>query len=181
MQTSIKKKGDMISNWFKEILDQFVTQEMCNEAVQRNPWMLEFVPDQYKTQEMCNEVVQNDPWVLKHVPDQFVTQEMCNEAVKSEPDPEMLEFVPDQYKTQEMCNEAIQSEPEILEFVPDYFVTQEMEEFIDDDELITWYKQRKAQKAQIKEELMPVAWHPDRWWDWCVPEDEKKELENIFT
>ena len=24
---------------------------------------------------------------------------------------------------------------------------------------------------------MPVAWHPDRWWNWCVPEDEKKELE----
>ena len=54
------------------------------------------------------------------------------------------------------------------------------EEF-DDDVFITGYKQRKAQKAQIKEELMPVAWHPDRWWNWCVPEDEKKELQNIFT
>ena len=45
------------------------------------------------------------------------------------------------------------------------FVTlQEMEKF-DDDEVIEWYKgykQRKAQKAQIKEELMPVAWHPDQ-------------------
>ena len=31
------------------------------------------------------------------------------------------------------------------------------------DELITYcsdYKQRKAQKAQIKKELMPIAWHP---------------------
>ena len=52
------------------------------------------------------------------------------------------------------------------------------EEF--DDVLITWsdaYIKRKAQKAKIKVELMPVAWHPDRWWDWCVPEHEKKELE----
>ena len=34
----------------------------------------------------------------------------------------------------------------------------------DDDELITWrdaYIKRKTQKAQIKEELIPVAWHPD--------------------
>ena len=21
---------------------------------------------------------------------------------------------------------------------------------------------------------MHVAWHPDRWWDWCMSEDEKK-------
>ena len=71
-------------------------------------------------------------------------------------------------------------------FVPDQFVTQKMwhEDFDDDDVLITWrdaYIKRKAQKAKIKEELMPVAWHPDRWWNWCVPEDEKKELEIYFA
>ena len=22
---------------------------------------------------------------------------------------------------------------------------------------------------------MPVAWYPDRWWDWCMSEDEKKK------
>ena len=109
---------------------------------------------------MCNEAVQSDPRVLEHVPDQFVTQEMCNEAV--EKSPEFLMFVPDW-------------------FVPDCFETlQEMcnEDF--DDALITWrdaYIKRKTQKAKIKEELMPVAWHPDRWWNWCVPEDEKKEQE----
>ena len=135
------------------------------------------------TQEMWNEEVQRAPWRLKLVPAQFVTQEMCNEAIQSVP--WMLEYVPDQYKTQEMCNEAVQSEPEVLEYVPDWFVTlQKMwyEEF--DDVLITWrdaYIKRKAQKAKIKEELMPVAWHPDRWWNWCVPEHEKKELEIYFA
>ena len=28
---------------------------------------------------------------------------------------------------------------------------------------------------------MLVAWHSTRWWDWCVPEDEKKEVEQCFT
>ena len=84
---------------------------------------------------------------------------MCNEAVENSS--WMLEHVPDQYKTQEMCNEAVKKSPCAL-----------------------WYKgyeQRKAQKAKIKEELMPVAWHPDRWWNWCVTEDEKKELEIYFA
>ena len=24
---------------------------------------------------------------------------------------------------------------------------------------------------------MPVAWHPDRWWGWCMSEDEEKEID----
>ena len=27
---------------------------------------------------------------------------------------------------------------------------------------------------------MSVAWHPNRWWTFCVPEDEKKKIESIF-
>ena len=27
---------------------------------------------------------------------------------------------------------------------------------------------------------MSVAWHPNRWWTFCVPEDKKKEIESIF-
>ena len=27
---------------------------------------------------------------------------------------------------------------------------------------------------------MAIAWHPSPWWDWCLPEDEKKEIETIF-
>ena len=36
------------------------------------------------------------------------------------------------------------------------------------------YKDRKAQKAEIKEELLPVAWHPSHVIDWCFSEDEKQ-------
>ena len=37
-----------------------------------------------------------------------------------------------------------------------------------EDEFFEWYngyEKRKAQKAKIKDELMPIAWHPSRWWD----------------
>ena len=38
------------------------------------------------------------------------------------------------------------------------------------------FKQHKAFKKEVSKELIPVAWHPTSWWDWCVPEDKK----NIF-
>ena len=27
---------------------------------------------------------------------------------------------------------------------------------------------------------MPIAWHPNRSWNWCVSEDEKKEIDPMF-
>ena len=69
-------------------------------------------------------------------------------------------------------------------FVPDWFATQQqLKTWHDDDKycnyhgLIKWYdgyKKRKAQKLKIKEGLMRIAWNPSRWWDWCVPKDEKQ-------
>ena len=35
-------------------------------------------------------------------------------------------------------------------------------------------KQRKVFKKCISKKLMPVAWHPKGWWDWCMSEDQKK-------
>ena len=48
--------------------------------------------------------------------------------------------------------------------------------YYDDDILIEWcegHKKRNAQKASLKEELLPIAWHPDPVMDWCMAEDEK--------
>ena len=33
---------------------------------------------------------------------------------------------------------------------------------------------------KISKELMPIAWHPKRWWNFSISEDEKK-IEPIFT
>ena len=55
--------------------------------------------------------------------------------------------------------------------------------YCDDDKIVKWYEghqKRKAQKAKIKDELMPIAWYPSRWWDWCVPEDKRKETEILW-
>ena len=132
---------------------------------------------------MGNELMCARPAAFFLVPDRFKTQEICIKA--AEADPWQLHSVLDDFKTQEMCDRVVRHDPLSLQFVPDWFVTQQRVKLRHDDNdhcnnegLINWYngcKKRKAQKAKIKDELMPIAWHLSRWWDWCVPEDEKKD------
>ena len=42
------------------------------------------------------------------------------------------------------------------------------------------FKKRKELKKDLSEVLMAVAWHPHRWWDGCMSEDEKKEINPMF-
>ena len=36
------------------------------------------------------------------------------------------------------------------------------------------------QLKKISEELMPIAWHPKRWRNFYMSEDEEKEIKPIF-
>ena len=119
----------------------------------------------------------------RYVPDHLSTQKMCEEIIHVRL--KYLFLIPDCFKTQEMCIRALKVDPWQLNNVPNWFVVlQKMwyEDFNDSHYLIRWhnaYQKRKAQKAQIKKELMPISWHPSRWWDWCVPNDEKQETEKM--
>ena len=49
--------------------------------------------------------------------------------------------------------------------------------------LLAWhtkFEKRKALKKELNEELMSAAWHPNRRWDWCISEDEKREIDPMF-
>ena len=89
-----------------------------------------------------------------------------------------------------MCDKVAKDDPYSLQYVPDWFVTQQQIDVWDDDdcayndyliERYDSYKKRKGQKAQIKKELMPITWHPSRYWDWCMSEDEKKKPEKLWA
>ena len=161
---------------------------MCIEAVEHNPYTLDHVSDHFKTQEMCNEAVRREPWFLDIIPDCFKTQGMCIKAV--EVDPWQLHYVLAHLKSQEMHDAAVREDPLSLQYVPDWFVTQSKQiktwhdyYYYDDDELIEQYEgyqKRKTQKAKIKEGLMPIVWHPSKWQDWCMSEDEKKQTEKFW-
>ena len=77
--------------------DHFKMQEMCNEAVEENPYMLRFVPDHFKTPEMCEMVVEEDQLSL----DLLITliHKRCL-MMQWGGDPSSLECVPDWFVTQ---------------------------------------------------------------------------------
>ena len=157
---------------------------MYERAVEENPWCLKYVPDHLRTKKMCIKAVKNEAEALEHIPEHFKTREMCIKTVEREA--ESLEHVLDLFKTGEMCKRTIEADLYTLVFCPDWFITQgQTKSWHDDDyddEAPEWYdgyKKRKAQKVKIKGELLPTAWHPSRWWDWCVPNDEKQRTEKI--
>ena len=95
----------------------------------------------------------------------------------------MFQYVPEHFITPKKCvTRLVRENNDMFKYVPDWFVTAEMLEKYQDEEMagLKSYKQRKAQKAKIKEELLPVAWHPDRVIDWCFSEDEKEVLEKLW-
>ena len=69
-----------------------------------------------------------------------------------------------------MCDKVVKDDPSSLIYVSDWFVPREQIDvwyddhyWYHDDDLIEWYKgyeERKALKAKIKEELLPIALHP---------------------
>ena len=174
------------------ILDHLKTQEMCEKAVEKSPYQLGDFPDRFETQEMCIKAVEDEPDVIEYVTDHFKTEEMCEKA--AEDDSWKLRFVLDYFKTRDICDDAAWRDPSYLQFAPDWFVTREntalwhdclASEYChnDEDNFFKWYegyKKQKAQKASIKEELMSIAWHPSRYWDWWSSEDEKKKRQKNF-
>ena len=44
--------------------------------------------------------------------------------------------------------------------------------------LLAWHIKFEKRKA-LKD--LPIAWYPKRWWNICMSEDEKKDIEPIFT
>ena len=131
---------------------------------------------------MCEKAFEENPYTLEEVPDHFKSQELCERVV--EEDPELLECVPDHFKTQEMCDGVVGEDPYSLQYVPDWFVTQKQvktwqkdDDYCNAEETVEWYdnfRKRRALKKQISKELLRVGWHLSRWWDWCIPEDDKK-------
>ena len=124
---------------------------------------------------MCNEIMRTMPEAFYHILDRFKTQEMCKKAV--EVDPSSLQLVPDCFKMHEIWDKAVRDDSSSLQFAPDWFVTREgvyvwYDDYCDDggdywvtggnddDKFFQWYdgyKKRKAQKAKIKEERLPIA------------------------
>ena len=139
---------------------------------------------------MCNEIMRTMPNAFYCIPDDFKRQKMCIKAI--EVDPSFFQLVPDHLKTQETYDRAVKDDSSPLQFVLDWFITKERVDMWyddyydegdywvtdDEDKFFEWYDgytKRNTQKAQIKKELIPIAWHSSRWWDRCRKKRKKRQ------
>ena len=88
-----------------------------------------------------------------------------------------------------MCDKTVRRGPFPLQYVLNWFVTQQQVKIWHDNSddhdknrLIEWYDSyTSVLKLHVEKELMPIAWHPSRWRNWCVSEDEKNDTEKLWA
>ena len=55
---------------------------MCNKAVEKYSWCLEYVPDEFKTRDICDKALLKEVCCVEHVPDYFITEEKLENLKK---------------------------------------------------------------------------------------------------
>ena len=86
--------------------DLCIIRRICEEVVQKYPWLLEHVPNKLKTQKMCEKAVEeHGSWLLRYVPNDPWFCRECEKEVEEYL--WSLEYVPANLKTQEMCKKAM--------------------------------------------------------------------------
>ena len=160
------------------------TQEMCDTVVSEDPSLIIYCLDKYKTQRMYDEAVDDCLAVLKFVFDWFVAGEMITKLfISLYADENILYF-------NEAFGDAVfnWNGMSILNIdLKNINLDNNFDEDNPDSIILirfcAWrnkFEKCKELKKELHEELMLVVWHPNRQWDWCMSEDEKKEMDLMF-
>ena len=170
---------------FNYVSDRQKIQTMCDKAVSQYACMLTHCLDRYKTQKKCNEAVDDSLSALKSFLDWLVTSKTIKELHS------VLFTADDIFFFDKVSGNATFSRDEIS-ILGVYLnnIKIDVINFDKDDRetivyfwVVTWHnrlKQHNAFKKHISKELIIVAWHPKRWWDWSMPEDEIKKLNHFL-
>ena len=133
---------------------------------------------------MCDKAVDDCLAALKHIPNWFVISKMIKKKFTAlYADENILYFNESSCDVLFNCNE--------MGLLNIDFNNIGLDDNFDEDDpdtiilmrLLAWhikFEKWKELKKEFSEELMPVAWLPNRWWDWCMSEDEKKEIDAMF-
>ena len=119
----------------------------------------------------CLIVVSEERFMLKYCPDKYKGKETCGNAVD-----DVLVFANgDIFFYDVDCNnitfpndDVVLSNIDLINInLDDDIFDEDDPETIDHVRLMTW-RNRFKQCKSCKKEIMPLAWHPIRWWNWCA-------------
>jgi hypothetical protein len=104
--------------------DHLKSEELCMLLFSQDKWNLKGTPRQFITYQMCVDAIKECGTILKYVPEEFKTQKLCIEAVKQKP--HALQYVPKELKTPELCLLAIKQHAYCMQHIPEELKTEEM-------------------------------------------------------
>ena len=130
---------------------------------------------------MCDEAVDDFLAALKLIPDWFVTRKMIKKLDTAlQADEHILYFNEDSADVTFCCDEMgiisvnlnnINLDNNFDEDYPDTII------FIG---LLPWHIKFEKRKGLKGEELMSIVWHPKRWLNFSMPEDDKNRYRTDF-
>ena len=135
---------------------------------------------------MCDKVVDDCLAALKFVPDWFVTSKMIKILFTSlYADENILYFNEDSGNVIFICKgmDILNIGLNNINF-DDTSYDEDDADTIIHVRLLVWHiklEKGKELKKTMSEELMPTAWHSKRRWTFSMSEDEKKDIELVFT
>jgi hypothetical protein len=131
--------------FWREILRQTATTELCREAVQQNVHLLRYVPKEHRTAELCLDVVQRfiatenpahynrdddkyEKFTLRELfaefPDAALSEGLCLTVVRRAS--ELFTLIPERLKTENLCVTAIEQDVGLFNEMPDKQKTTEL-------------------------------------------------------
>ena len=135
---------------------------------------------------MCGKVVDDCLAALKFVPDWFITIKMIKKKLFTAlyTDENIQYFNEDSGNVTFCCNEMGICRVNLnnINFEDTRYEGDDRDTIIL-IRLLAWhikFEKCKALKKKISEGLMAIAWHLKRWWNFCISEDKKKEIDPIF-
>ncbi len=91
------------------------TAEMCEYAVNKNPYNIKFVPKEFLSYEMCKNCLTQIGYSIQYIPSDLLTDDMYQIAIDSSPI--ALEYIPADKQTVELCMKAVGKDYRVLLFV----------------------------------------------------------------
>ena len=136
------------------------------------------LPDKYITQKICDEAVDDSLAALKLIPDWFVTRKMIKKLFTAlYADENILYFNEDSGNVVFNCNGMVILNIDLNVNVDNNFWWRWFWFYYSYQAFCLVYikfEKQKEVKRKVSEELTPVAWHSKRWWNFCMSEDEEK-------
>lgn len=127
-EAAVRFRGDIL----KKVPKEFITYEMCLDSMlseYANQIGFKYIPEEFKTPGICEIAVVRDGYNLQYVPKENITDLLCKLAIENEG---ILKYVPEDMRTIEICKLAIattNSNIFNIEWVPE----QLLDDCIDED------------------------------------------------